>query len=107
VTFGPSFWTNVLRRALDSLGSQPVLIVDARTPSEARFGEDNGFVLVRIHRCMTAEEYGAHLAGRSPDHILETGLDTWPFRYSVLNDGTKSDYFQAWDRVLEELVAPK
>lgn len=81
---GDNVWVDATFRRIDNetFTSDDVVITDCRFPNEAHAVKDRDGIVVRVER-------PGVLAAN--DHPSETSLDTWPFDYTIANDGTLDD----------------
>lgn len=71
----PEYWVRQVKHLVETAPAPRWVITDVRLPNEAAWVESCG-VLVRVVRPSI---------GSDDAHISETALDTWPFRYGVVN----------------------
>lgn len=84
----------------DSLLAQPpglvaAIVPDVRRENEAQWIEDLGGFLVRVERPMSGTGID--------DHITETALDFYDFKFTLSNNGTLDDFVQPVREFLKEV----
>lgn len=94
--YGPDIWVSTLEnwirlRRLRDKTPDVVLVTDCRFPNEAKWIEDNGGLLIRVHAPLRNEfalkrESNGCTYTAIKEHISETALDEYPFKYTVSND---------------------
>ena len=85
--YGPEIWIETMFADLTNLPEdERVVVVDVRTPAEARYLEARGVKGLRIERDRSLRL--PHIAGRDEGDVTETGLDGHDFWAVVQNDDT-------------------
>ena len=75
-----------------------IVISDLRFPNEAKMLQSHSFILVKIVRKDRPID-------RDPTHISETALSTFPFDYTIHNDGTLEDLYSQLDELFLKVHA--
>jgi len=96
--YGPDIWVTTLEnwirlRRLRDRNPDVVLVTDCRFPNEAKWIEDNGGLLIRVHApsrnevALKRESGGCNTTYTAiKEHLSETALDEYPFKYTVNNE---------------------
>jgi hypothetical protein len=95
--YGSDIWVTTLEnwirlRRLRDRTPDVVLVTDCRFPNEAKWIEDNGGLLIRVHApsrnefALKRESNGCNNTYTAiKQHLSETALDEYPFKYTVDN----------------------
>lgn len=108
----PDVWVNQLQKGLDYLreaGSE-IVVTDMRQPNELEQLTEQGFYMVRVRssletRIERMKESGDDFDMADLDNETEQYIDSFPYQYEIINDGTLEEFEQSVIEVLDKIVA--
>ena len=105
-------WVNQLQKGLDYLrqAGADVVVTDMRQPNEYKQLTEQGFYMVRVRSSLETRLERMRAAGddfkmEDLENETEQYIDSFPYQYEIINDGTFEEFEEKVLAVFEEILA--